>query len=125
MESNVLIGDRYRVGNVVFEVSQPRSPCYKFGMKMGATDAIKICIASAKTGFYFRVLSEGLIQAGDDIERELLNCGAPSVEEVHRLYFVDKQNVELLEQASQCTALTEVWKSEFLRRLEKLGVCSK
>jgi len=55
-ESDVHIGDRYRVGEVVLEVSQPRSPCYKFAIKMETAKALSLCINSAKTGFYFRVL---------------------------------------------------------------------
>ncbi len=122
LESDVRIGDRYRVGEVVFEVSQPRSPCFKFAIKMGSPDAIKACLTSGKTGFYFRVLNEGMIQSGDTIEREFLNDAAPSVEETHRLYYFDKQNIEELKRASQCTALAGVWKNEFATRLEKLGV---
>ena len=122
LESDVRIGDRYRVGEVVFEVSQPRSPCFKFAIKMGSPDAIKACLTSGKTGFYFRVLDEGMIQSGDTIEREFSNDAAPSVEETHRLYYFDKQNIEELKRASQCTALAAVWKNEFAARLEKRGV---
>jgi MOSC domain-containing protein YiiM len=109
----------------VFEVSQPRSPCFKFAMKMGSPDAIKACLTSGKTGFYFRVLDEGMIQFGDTIEREFSNDAAPSVEETHRLYYIDKQNIDGLKQALQCIALAEVWKNEFASRLEKLGVNTK
>ena len=125
LESDVRIGDRYRVGEVVFEVSQPRSPCFKFAIKMGSPDAIKACLSSGKTGFYFRVLSEGMIQSGDTIQREFSNDAAPSVEETHRLYYFDKQNIDGLKQAVQCIALAEVWKNEFASRLEKLGVNTK
>ena len=85
LESNVHIGDRYRVGEVVFEVSQPRSPCYKFAIKMGVAESLSICINSAKTGYYFRVLSEGVIQSGDPIELDHSNDTAPTVEELHRV----------------------------------------
>ena len=121
-ESDVRIGDRYRVGEVVFEVSQPRSPCFKFGIKMGSPRAIKACLTSGKTGFYFRVLSEGMIQSGDTIQREFRDDNAPSVEEVHRLYYSSGQDIDGLKWASQCTALSEVWRNEFTGRLENLGV---
>ena len=121
-ESDVRIGDRYRVGEVVFEVSQPRSPCFKFGIKMGSPRAIKACLTSGKTGFYFRVLSEGMIQSGDTIQREFRNDNAPSVGEAHRLYYSSEQDIDGLKWASQCTALSEVWRNEFTGRLEKLGV---
>ena len=91
LESDVHIGDRYRVGKVVFEVSEPRSPCYKFAIKMGAAESLSVCINSAKTEFYFRVLSEGVVQSGDRIEIDYSNDTAPTVEEVHRLYYLDKK----------------------------------
>ena len=57
------IGDRYRVGEVLFEVPQPRSPCYKFAIKMGTAEALAVMINSARTGIYLRVLDEGLARA--------------------------------------------------------------
>lgn len=120
-ESNVHIGDRYRVGEAVFEVSQPRSPCFKFAIKMGTAESLSICINSAKTGFYFRVLSEGIVQAGDHIDVDYSNDTAPTVEEVHRLYYLDKKNIDGLRKAAQCNSLAKVWKDEFENRISKLA----
>ncbi len=121
LESRVHIGDRYRVGEVVFEVSQPRSPCYKFAIKMGTAESLSVCINSAKTGFYFRVLSEGIVQSGDRIEIDYSNDTAPTVEEVHRLYFLDKKNIDGLTKAAQCNSLAKVWRDEFENRIRKLA----
>jgi MOSC domain-containing protein YiiM len=120
LESDVHIGDRYRVGEVVFEVSQPRSPCYKFAIKMGTAESLSVCINSAKTGFYFRVLSEGLIQSGDRIEVDYSNHSAPTVEEVHSLYYLDKKNLAGLTKAAQCNSLAKGWRDEFEKRISKL-----
>ncbi len=122
LEPDVRIGDRYRVGEVLFEVSQPRSPCFKFGIKMGSREAIRTCFSSGKTGFYLRVLEEGMIQSGDVIEHEFTNDAAPSVEEAHRLYYFDKQNTEALKRAVRCAALAAPFRDEFVDRLQKLGV---
>lgn len=121
LESNVRVGDRFRVGDVLFEVSQPRSPCYKFAIKMGAVEALSLCINSAKTGFYLRVLVEGLIQSGDHIEVDYVNVSAPTVEEVHNLYFLDKKNVNVLTKASRCNSLAAAWKDEFNNRIRILS----
>ena len=121
LEPDVHIGDRYRVGEVVFEVSQPRSPCYKFAIKMGTAASLSVCINSAKTGFYFRVLSEGIIRSGDRIEIDYSNDTAPTVEEVHRLYYLDKKNIDGLAKAAQCHSLAKVWRDEFENRISKLA----
>ena len=66
-ESLVRIGDVYRVGSAVLQVSQPRSPCYKLSLKMGRPDFGKDFLASGHPGFYLRVLEEGELGAGDPI----------------------------------------------------------
>jgi MOSC domain-containing protein YiiM len=124
LETEVRIGDHYRAGEVVLEVSQPRAPCFKFAIKMGTPSAIRLYLQSAMTGFYFRVIEEGMIAAGDTIERVFVNQGAPTVDDVHRLYFLDKANVEGLKNASRCAALEAGWTKVFAARLEKLGVSS-
>jgi MOSC domain-containing protein YiiM len=120
IEANVRIGDCYRVGEVLFEVSQPRSPCYKFAIKMGTAEALAVMINSAWTGMYMRVLHEGMIRAGDRIELEYSDPSAPSVEEVHRLYYLDRKNIGGLARALRCERLSQVLKDEFALRLETL-----
>ncbi|MDH3759567.1 MAG: MOSC domain-containing protein [Gammaproteobacteria bacterium] len=121
LESAVRIGNRYRVGEAVFEVSQPRSPCYKFAIKMGSVEALSLCIGSAKTGFYLRVLREGIIQSGDEIETEYINDSAPTVEEIHALYYLDKNNLDGLTNAVSCNSLAEVFIETFKERIRQLG----
>jgi MOSC domain-containing protein YiiM len=74
------------------------------------------------TGFYFCVIDEGMIAAGDAIECGFINHGAPTVDDVHRLFFLDKDNVEGLKRASRCATLEAGWTKAFAVRLEKLGV---
>ena len=120
LETAVRIGDRYRVGEVLFEVSQPRSPCYKFAIKMGTPKALALMIDSARTGFYLRVLSEGYICAGDPVEPDFVNRDAPTVDEVHRLYYLDKKNIAALERALVCESLASAFRDDFEARLQKL-----
>ena len=117
LENEVRIGDRYRINDVLLEVSQPRSPCFKLGIKMGTPNALKACITSGKTGFYLRVLREGEIQSGDAVEVEFNNASAPSVAQVHSLYYLDRNNVCGMRIASRCEALSAVWRNEFTNRL--------
>ena len=122
LETEVHIGDQYQMNDVIFEVSQPRSPCFKLGVKMGTPAAVKIFLNSCKTGFYLRVLREGSIQSGDTIRRLFSNESAPSVHETHRLYYFDTQDVSGLKRALQTSALSQVWKDEFEARLKKVSL---
>lgn len=67
LEDQVWIGDRVEIGSALFEVTEPRSPCYKFGAKMGFSHAVKMMVQSGSTGFYLRVIREGALQAGDAV----------------------------------------------------------
>ena len=120
LETQVRIGDRYRVGEALFEVSQPRSPCYKFAIRMGSATALAVMIESARTGFYLRVLQEGEIRAGDAIEIEYSNSGSPTVDAIHRLYYLDRRDLEGLQHAVDCDRLASAFRDEFRARLEKL-----
>ncbi|MCU9850201.1 MOSC domain-containing protein [Defluviimonas sp. WL0024] len=120
-EDEVRIGDRYRVGGALLEVSQPRSPCFKFGLRMGSREAIKACVESARTGFYLRVVEEGAVEAGDRIAAEHWDEAAPTVAEVHRLYFLDRSDLAGLRRAAGCAALAPAFRDEFIARLAALG----
>ena len=86
-ESNVHIGDRFRVGGAVVEVTQPRMPCYKLGIRFKRPDMPKRFHASGRCGFYLAVVQEGQVQAGDTFERIARNEGELSVIETYRRIF--------------------------------------
>jgi MOSC domain-containing protein YiiM len=69
LESDVRIGDIYRIGTAVLQATQPRSPCFKLAARLGLPDFARIFLASGRSGFYLRVLEEGDVGAGDTIER--------------------------------------------------------
>ena len=121
LETEVRIGNRYRIGTALLEVSQPRSPCYKFAIKMGTAEALAVCVNSALTGFYLRVLEEGEIGAGDTIELDRAQTDAPTVDEIHRLYFLDRRNIDQLRRAVNCEQLADAFRDVFRARLEELG----
>jgi MOSC domain-containing protein YiiM len=123
-EAAVRIGDRYRLGEAEFEVTQPRTPCFKFAMRMGTSEAAKVMMQSGKTGFYLRVIKEGLIDAGE-LVRSLANESAPTVEHVHQLMFFDLLDAGSLQNALDTPALAQGWRDAFASRLAKLGSASE
>lgn len=86
-ETEVRIGDVYRVGGALLQVSQPRSPCYKLAMRMGSPAFLRTFLESGRTGFYLRVLEEGEIGAGDAIELVSRDAKALTVAEMTRLTY--------------------------------------
>jgi MOSC domain-containing protein YiiM len=86
-ESSIRIGDRFRVGSAVVEVTQPRVPCYKLGVRFGRPEMPQRFHASGRCGFYLSVLEEGEVGAGDLWERVRQDKTAMTVLETYRSYF--------------------------------------
>jgi len=116
LETDIHIGDRFRIGSALLEVTQPRMPCYKLALKFNRADMIKRFWKSGRSGFYFRVVEEGELQAGDSIGLEASANPAVSVAEVLTLYRNPKPQREDLERAL-ATPLTSEWKEELRERL--------
>jgi MOSC domain-containing protein YiiM len=119
LEDAVYIGDRFRIGETEVMVTEPRMPCYKLGIKFGRADIIKRFLASRRTGFYFAVMREGMVGAGDDVELIEREQQEISVADVTRLYAFEKDDVKSLRRAIQVEALPESWKGYFQHQLEK------
>ena len=119
LENAVYIGDRFRIGETEVMVTELRMPCYKLGIKFGRADIIKRFLASRRTGFYFAVMREGLVGAGDAVELVGREQQEISVADITRLYFFDKEDVKSLRRAIQVEALPESWKGYFEHQLEK------
>lgn len=86
-ESEIKIGDIYKVGAAVVQVSQPRQPCNTFAAKFGSTEVLKQFIEFEHPGIYFRVIGEGNVQNGDEFHLELRNQKALSVQEIFQLVY--------------------------------------
>ena len=120
-EDDVHIGDVFRVGDALVEVAQPRTPCFKLGIKMGMPRFPKTFLASGRVGFYLRVLKEGEVGAGDAFER-LEECPERiSVRQISRLLFFEPENLEGAKRALRIRALSPGWRSSFEARLAKDG----
>ena len=120
LESELNIGDKFEVGSAIVMVSEPRLPCYKLGIKFDRPDIIKKFLASERTGFYFAVLQEGEVGAGDQIELIETSKDTVKVSDITRLYTREKHNTGLLRRAIEVEALPDGWKNYFQHRLEKL-----
>jgi MOSC domain-containing protein YiiM len=120
LEARVNIGDRFRFGTAELMATQPRLPCYKLGIKFGREDMIERFLSSERTGFYFAVVQEGEVGAGDSIEIVERQENSITVVEAVRLYTDEKYNVQLLKRAVQVPALSEGWRRDFQNRLDRL-----
>jgi MOSC domain-containing protein YiiM len=121
LDDTVHIGDRFRMGSAEVMVTQPRVPCYKLGIKFGRDDIIKRFLASGFTGFYFAVLEEGEVAAGDAITLIERDEHRVKVSDITRLYAQDKGNLEAVQRAVELEALAEDWRSYFQQRLRRLS----
>ena len=114
-EEEVNIGDRFHIGTVKLMVTQPRLPCYKLGIRFGRPDMVKRFLASRRTGFYFRVLQEGKVGAGDTLELVSRDDNNITVSDITQLYVREQDNPELLHRAAQLEALPQSWRDYFQR----------
>jgi MOSC domain-containing protein YiiM len=120
LEDEVNVGDRFRVGEAELMVTEPRLPCYKLGIKFGRTDIIRKFLQSRRTGFYFAVLKEGEVEAGDAIELLSRDEGGVAISDIVRLYAFEKDDPAMLRRAVKLEALSESWRGYFQNQLEKL-----
>jgi MOSC domain-containing protein YiiM len=117
LEETVHIGDRFRVGSAEFVVSQPRMPCFKLGIRFGRPDIVKRFLQSGRSGFYFAVLKEGEIGAGDSIELLKRDEEGVTVADIVNLYRRDATNQDLLRRVSELSSLPKSWRDYFRKRL--------
>ncbi len=121
MEDDVHIGDVFRVGDALVEVSQPRPPCFKLGIKMGIPGFPKQFLASGRVGFYLRVLEEGEVGVGDVFERVESDPELITVREMSHLLFFEPKNFKGAKRALRVQALSPGWRDSFEERLDKAG----
>jgi MOSC domain-containing protein YiiM len=120
-EDGVHIGDVFRVGGALVEVSQPRPPCFKLGIKMGMFRFPKLFLRSGRVGFYLRVLEEGEVGAGDTFDLVDSDPERMTVREMSYLLFFDPENLEGARRALRIRALSPWWRDSFTERLTKAG----
>src|ERR1700755_2083835 len=112
-DRKVCIGDRYRIGSALFEVTQPRVTCYRVGIRMNEPRMAALLVAHQRPGFYFRVLEEGEVGAGDEIVRVAQGPERMTVAAVNALLYSPNHARDRLEHALRIEALSPGWRSSF------------
>jgi ferredoxin-NADP reductase/MOSC domain-containing protein YiiM/ferredoxin len=118
-DAEVCIGDRYRIGAALFEVSQPRVTCYRLGIRMDEPQMAALVVAHHRPGFYLRVLEEGEVGAGDEIVKVADGSERMSVAEIDALLYLPNHPSEQLERALRIRALSQGWQDSFQAMLQK------
>ncbi|MEW2256700.1 MOSC and FAD-binding oxidoreductase domain-containing protein [Streptomyces sp. NPDC047869] len=112
-DREVCIGDRYRIGEAEFEVTQPRVTCYRVGMRLGEPAMAALLVAHHRPGFYLRVITEGHVQAGDDILLVRRGPEELSVADTDALLYLPDRDPAKLRRALNIPALSPGWQQSF------------
>jgi len=119
-DEEVCIGDQYRIGSALFEVTQPRVTCYRVGIRMNEPQMPALLVAHKKPGFYLRVLQEGEVEAGDEIVKVADGPERMTVAEIDAMLYLGSHSREQLERALRLPALSPGWKASFQALLEQV-----
>jgi MOSC domain-containing protein YiiM len=118
-DQEVCIGDRYRIGSALFEVTQPRVTCYRIGIRMNEPQMAALLVARGRPGFYFRVLKEGEVEADDEIVQVAAGPERMTVFEVNALLYLPGHPRSQLERALRIPALSAGWRASLQALLEQ------
>jgi ferredoxin-NADP reductase/MOSC domain-containing protein YiiM/ferredoxin len=118
-DDEVCIGDRYRIGSALFEVTQPRVTCFRVGIRMDEPRMAALLVQHRRPGFYFRVLEPGEIGAGDEIVKVADGAERVSVAEADALLYLGGRSRARLERALRIPALPAGWRSSFQALLQQ------
>jgi ferredoxin-NADP reductase/MOSC domain-containing protein YiiM len=118
-DNEVCIGDRYRIGDATFEVTQPRVTCYRVGIRMNEPRMPALLVEHHRPGFYFRVLQEGEVGAGDEIVKISDGPERITVADVDALLYLPGHTSEQLRRVLQIPALSKGWQGSFQAMLEQ------
>ncbi len=118
-DDQVCIGDRYQIGDAVFEVTQPRVTCFRVGIRLDEPRMPSLLVAHHRPGFYFRVIEEGEVQAGDEIRRLQTGPEELTVADVDGLLYLPNRSRRTLERALRIPALSKGWQGSFRELLDQ------
>ena len=123
-DDQVCIGDRYQIGGAVFEVTQPRVTCFRVGIRMDDPRMPALLVSHHRPGFYFRVLTEGAVQAGQEIIKVASGPEGMTVAETDALLYLPGHPRQQVLRALRIPALSAGWKSSFQEMLDQSGAAS-
>jgi MOSC domain-containing protein YiiM len=119
-EAAVCIGDIFLAGTAIVQISQPRQPCSTLAARFGRNDMVKLVVNSGRTGCYFRVLEEGVVEAGNILIPKKRDSHRITVFFANRIYHHDRRNREGIEKVLAVKALSDSWRDSFLKFREAL-----
>jgi MOSC domain-containing protein YiiM len=118
LESDTCIGDVFRLGEAIVQVTQPRQPCFKLSVKYDWPKLPLLVQQTGFTGYYFRVLKSGNVNPGAALVLQERMSDAASISYANRMMHEDKQNREGMERLLRIPALSASWRKTFLKRLD-------
>jgi MOSC domain-containing protein YiiM len=121
LDDEVCIGDRYRIGNALFEVTQPRVTCYRVGIRMNEPRMPALLVEHRRPGFYFRVLQEGEVGAGDDIAKVADGPERITVADMDALLYLPGHSRDQVERALRIPALSIGWQTSLQAILQQMS----
>ena len=124
-DEEVCIGDRYRIGSALFEVTQPRVTCYRVGIRMDEPRMAALLVERHRPGFYLRVVEVGEVAAGDEIVKVSNGPGRVSVAEADALLYLPGHSHAQLERALRIPAFPAGWRSSFQALLQQSPVTGR
>ncbi|GKU79235.1 MOSC domain-containing protein [Paenibacillus sp. L3-i20] len=119
-EDDLFIGDIVTIGEVTLQISQPRQPCFKLGLRNEMPALPMLSQQTGYTGFYFRVLKEGYVHAGQQFNIVDRHPAKVSLAYANQMMYVEKDNVEAIRKVLEVKELAASWQNQFTSRLEKL-----
>jgi MOSC domain-containing protein YiiM len=120
IESEINVGDVFRIGSAIVTATQPRMPCYKLGIKFGRMDVIKKFLASGRSGIYFKVSKEGQVSTGDSICQITKDLNQITISDIVRLYTIEREDLRMMRRAVKVDALPKGWKRYSLEQIQRL-----
>ncbi len=124
LETEVCIGDVFELGKAIVQISQPRQPCYKLTIRYGVPEMLLKVQETGFTGFYFRVLAEGLVSRNDKLALLHRHPQKVTVSYANRIMHHEKENIEGMERMLEVEELSVNWKQTFQKRLKGIGTDS-
>ncbi len=115
-DSHICLGDRFQLGEVVFEVSQPRQPCWKISSITGIKNLTALVVKEAKSGFYFRVIKEGNITPSDELNLISRKYPKITIEHINKCAYDAKNNQENIKEILECEELAQAYRESLTKR---------
>lgn len=117
-DDEVHVGDIFRAGAVLFQVTQPRVPCFKLGLKVGDNTFPKRFLVSGRVGYYLRVLEEGALCPGEQLECVSLDAGAVTIREAMLALVKGPRQREVVSRLLRLDALSAAWRESLIKKLD-------